>query len=44
MRFEMDELMHANGELKKKLEDETQMRIKLQEEIYKNLKTHEEEV
>lgn len=44
MRFEMDELMHSNGELKKKLEDETQMRIKLQEEIYKNLKTHEEEV
>ena len=30
--------------MKRKLDEETALRIKLQEEIYKSIKTHEEEV
>jgi len=40
----MDQIQRENGEMKKRLDEETALRIKLQEEMYKNIKTHEEEV
>jgi len=33
-----------NSELKKRLSEEVQLRSKLQDEIYKNIRSHEEEV
>ena len=44
LKLAMDQIQRENGELRKKLDEESQLRIKLQEEIYKNIKTHEEEV
>ena len=40
----MDQYQKENGDLKKKNEEEVLLRKKLQEEIYKSIKTHEEEV
>ena len=40
----MDDINRENGELRKQLDEEVQLRIKLQEEIYKNIRSHEEEV
>ena len=44
LKMRMDDMQRENGELRKSLEDELQLRIKLQEEIYKNIRSHEEEV
>ena len=40
----MDDLQRDSSEIRKRLEDEVQLRLKLQEEIYKNIRSHEEEV
>ena len=44
MRIQHDDAIRQNAELKKKLEEETALRTKLQMEIHKNIKSHEEEV
>ena len=44
LKMELDDMQRENGEFRKRLEDEVQLRIKLQEEIYKNIRSHEEEV
>ena len=44
LKMTLDEINRDNGELRKRLEEEVQLRLKLQEEIYKNIKSHEEEV
>lgn len=40
----LDDMQKENGVLKKNLDEEEQLRRKLQEEIFKNIKSHEEEV
>ena len=42
--MELDKLERKNGELSKALDEKTQHCTKLQKEIHKNIKTHEEEV
>ena len=44
LKMTVDDMQRENGELKKRLDEEIQLRIKLQEEIYKNIRSHEEEV
>lgn len=44
LKLQLDDLQRENSEKSKQLEDEVTLRVKLQEEIYKNIKTHEEEV
>ena len=44
LRLNLDELTKENGELRKTFDEEVSLRIKLQEEMFKNLKAHEEEV
>ena len=44
LKVVMDQYQKENGDLKKKNEEEVLLRKKLQEEIYKSIKTHEEEV
>lgn len=40
----LDDMNRENGEIRKRLDEEIQLRIKLQEEIFKNIRSHEEEV
>ncbi len=44
LKMALDEMQKENGEMRKNLEEEEQLRKKLQDEIYKNIKSHEEEV
>lgn len=44
LMISLDEMQRENGEYRKRLDEEIQLRIKLQEEIYKNIRSHEEEV
>lgn len=44
LKFSLDEMERENSELKKRLGEEVQLRSKLQDEIYKNIRSHEEEV
>ena len=44
LKLAMDEMQKENGILRKRLDEEEQLRRKLQEEIFKNIKSHEEEV
>lgn len=44
LKFSLDEMERENSELKKRLSEEVQLRSKLQDEIYKNIRSHEEEV
>ena len=44
LKLTLDEMQRKNSEIHKRLDEEIMLRIKLQEEIYKNIRTHEEEV
>lgn len=44
LKMTLDDMQKENGVLKKRLDEEEQLRKKLQEEIFKNIKSHEEEV
>ena len=44
LKLTLDDMQRQNSEHQKRLDEEIQLRIKLQEEIYKNIRTHEEEV
>ena len=44
LKMALDEMQKENGECRKRLDEEEQLRKKLQDEIYRNIKSHEEEV